>query len=163
MVKLIVYLLILQKKTTERNYNFVFSFGAGSIISTVSDLHKWIHSLFKTKQLLTTDEYLTYLIQLDQEDEIWGHQGGLLGYQSILLYDLDQNQAVVILSNLNYDMYSLYHELVELSGKHIKDFQIRAGEAGIEKEFSKALEQYPYIMPVSIAIDLLSENNSDFK
>jgi CubicO group peptidase (beta-lactamase class C family) len=151
------YLVTINPKTqkNERDFNFVFAYGAGSIISSVSDLNKWLAAVFKSDKLLTTQKYKQYLIQLDIEDNIWGHQGELPGYQSIVLYDLEKKRSVVILSNLNYDMFSLYHELVELSGKNINDFDLRGGESGVEREFNHALEKCPLLAPANVALDLL--------
>jgi CubicO group peptidase (beta-lactamase class C family) len=152
--------------TPTKDYNFIFTYGAGSVFSTINDLNNWIDTIFKTKKLFSSEKTKRQFIKLSQEDTLWGHQGELPGYQSMLLVDLNDMRSVIILSNLNYDMWSFYHEVVTLSGKNIKNFAKRGGVNGMEEELTKALEDNPYLMPVNLAVDILNNtgvNNSLFR
>ena len=54
-----------------KDYNFVLTYGAGSVISSANDLDKWLDTLFYTNTLFTTSAVKEEYIQLSQEDNVW--------------------------------------------------------------------------------------------
>jgi CubicO group peptidase (beta-lactamase class C family) len=86
--------------------------GGGSLFSTVEDLHRWNLALFGGKLLspaslkkMTTAvlKGYGYGIAVSEENgrKRFGHDGGIEGFNSTLLYYPDSRMTVVVLSNLN--------------------------------------------------------------
>jgi len=143
--------------TPERDYNFAFAYGAGSIFSTINDLQHWLKTLFETSNLLKTKKAKQQLINFDLDENLWGHQGELPGYQSIVLANPKSKTYLIILSNLNYDMYALSDELSKISSQKDKHHSFQDQKEFLEDAFEEQLEKYPYLTPAKIAKNLLSE------
>lgn len=140
-----------------RDYNFIFTIGAGSIFSTIDDLKKWIKSAFYTDLLIQSSKTKKILIKFNLEGDIWGHQGELPGFQSILLVNFSSKKNTIILSNHNLDSYGFLTEVSDNAGLNINSFEQRGGIDGLLEELDDAFSKNPYLMPVNIAIDLLNQ------
>lgn len=87
--------------------------GDGGLISTVGDLTKFYEALLVDEALLSEDS-LEELLTFQEDDEdgqyslgfsawdtefgtVWGHSGGVLGFQSLALYIPDEDVMVMVL------------------------------------------------------------------
>lgn len=154
--------LLPRERAQVKDYNFVFTIGAGSIISTIDDLKKWVQAAFYSDALLQTSKTKKLFVDFDVEDGVWGHQGELPGFQSILLVDFANRKDTIILSNIDFDAYGFLTEVVDNAGARIDDFAQRGGIDGLEQEMEEALSQNPYLIPINIAVDLLADSKESF-
>jgi CubicO group peptidase (beta-lactamase class C family) len=83
--------------------------GAGAIVSTPTDLTKFITALFDGKLVsqkslnqmkMITDNYGSGILQFPYDDKkLFGHTGGIDGFNSMLVYLPEQKLAVAYISN----------------------------------------------------------------
>lgn len=107
------------------NWDFGVLFGAGGILSSVSDLSKFVLAHFSplNKELsLTRKATFTindnmkiglglHIIKLDKDHEVYWHNGGTGGYSSSLVFDTKKKNGVIILSNLS--AFSPYNKNID--------------------------------------------------
>ena len=107
------------------NWDFGVLFGAGGILSTVSDLSKFVLAHFSpsNKDLaLTRKETFSingnmkiglglHIVTLDKNQEVYWHNGGTGGYSSSLAFDTKKKNGVIILSNLS--AFSPYNKNID--------------------------------------------------
>ncbi len=118
--------------------------GAGSIVSSATDLLKWNQALHKTRSVLPDSLYSMFLqeyldgygygIGIDPSDlgKILGHSGGIGGFRTLLCYFPDHDLSVIVLSNISYDYDKIdgeYKELFIALQETIPDERERAHEA----------------------------------
>jgi CubicO group peptidase (beta-lactamase class C family) len=108
--------------TPMQNWDFPELPGSGALLSTVNDLLKFLAAnLGLTMSPLTNAMRSTHEVRFDsdgemapvglgwgisdyQGTEIVGHSGGTGGYRSLILFDLEQQTGVVVLSNSANDI-----------------------------------------------------------
>ncbi|WP_049790094.1 serine hydrolase domain-containing protein [Paenibacillus sp. JDR-2] len=106
------------------------AYAAGAIISTIEDMHLWDQALY-TEQLLTKpslDLMFTpvkgerdfqygcgWIIQDTPFGKLVCHSGGIPGFSSVLLRFIEQQTAVIVLSNILQDVSAIGKQLAELA------------------------------------------------
>lgn len=117
------------------------SMGAGSLVSTVSDLNRFLFALENGKlvskaslaQMKTmVDGYGLGLFQLPYNDDLgYGHTGGIDGFQSVLAYFPDHNTYVAFCGNgIKYTRNEIVLNCLKLyfnDSKTIPDVQEKPG------------------------------------
>ncbi len=101
--------------TETENWDFNILFGAGGVLSSVSDLSKFVsaHFVESNKDLALTrqatytvdDEMKVglgwHIIKVSDDTEVYWHNGGTGGYKSSIVLDIKMNSAAIILSNIS--------------------------------------------------------------
>ena len=102
--------------TAEGGYAYLFS--AGSVVSNVEDVNKWL-SLVTTDEIFTPQDRKTieksllfYNYGWNTSDELWHHSGRTYAYSSQVYADYKTDTKLVVLTNLAF-----YGELNEISIK----------------------------------------------
>lgn len=147
--------------------------GAGSIISTSTDLLKWNQALHKDKTVLpielyhllikaNLDEY-GYGIGIEENSTglLLGHSGGIGSYQSLLLYMPEQDLSIVVLSNICYDFDKIEGEFKQIEEglrDTIPDEKRRNGAA-----IKTILEKYPNTRGFEMIMDHIGKLFSGIK
>ena len=143
--------------------------GAGSIISSVSDLLKWNQALHVDKKILPKELYhlfinpilddYAYGIGLENTESfglVLGHTGGISSYRSFLFYIPEHEISIVVLSNVSFDFEKIevdYRALSSQLGETIRD------EAECNQTaFKMILQKYP----ISRGFDLIEEEFEKF-
>jgi CubicO group peptidase (beta-lactamase class C family) len=112
--------------TTVSNWDFGVLFGGGGILSTTADLAKFAAAQFDTKNKVsalmkiptfTINEKMKiglgwHLLPSKNGKEMLWHNGGTGGYSSSMAVDVDNESAVIILSNVS----GLHPEMANIDG-----------------------------------------------
>lgn len=113
-----------------------FEFGAGGIYSTVEDLYKWYKSIYSdkllkkaswNKMLTPYSEYygygwLTGNVEVDNvKKKVIGHNGQSFGYSSAFIKYVDDDTAIIVLSNFENFRLGNIANLVSCDLKRIID------------------------------------------
>ena len=97
------------------NWDFDVLFGAGGILSSTSDLCKFVQAHFDdnnqtlalTRKVTLTVNTKTkvglglHVVKLNEKQDVFWHNGGTAGYSSSLSFDTEQKTGVIILSNVS--------------------------------------------------------------
>lgn len=127
-----------------------FTKGTGSIISTASDLLKWIQAL-TSGRVLPKDLYnlllkKNYGIGSDPLPigMIYGHKGRLDSFNSTLFFIPNLDAIIIVLSNLEYDwdLFNSEYQEIKSSLKHEEHSSFSEEELD-ELIKTKILEKYP--------------------
>lgn len=102
-------------KETE-NWDFDILFGCGGVLSSVSDLAKFVSTHFDEsnkelaltrKATFTVDNEMKvglglHIIKTSDNNDIYWHNGGSGGYKSAMEFDMETKSAAIVLSNLSF-------------------------------------------------------------
>lgn len=105
-----------KERTAEGDYPYLFS--AGSVVSTVEDVNKWLHlvnsdSIFTDKDRKTIEKSLMlYNYGWNTSDNLWHHSGRTYAYSSQVYADYKTDTTMVVLTNVSF-----YNDLGEISMK----------------------------------------------
>lgn len=122
------------------NINQSSAFGAGDMVSTIADLACWVEVLYSGRVLNedSTAEMMDVLTTGDPSHPYYGlgcmytpglgygHNGGTLGYISVMRYDTDNNVAIVTYMNRvtnDADRYAVLYD-VAYSAKRILGYEV---------------------------------------
>jgi CubicO group peptidase (beta-lactamase class C family) len=102
--------------------------GAGSIISTAVDLHRWNLALHREKTVLPKELYELFLtpdkngyaygigVDTIPAGLFYGHSGGIGSYSTHLLYMPERDLSIVLLSNIGLDFSKIQEEFMAIEG-----------------------------------------------
>ena len=158
------------KKQTETDLSIPL--GAGAIVSTTSDLIKFIELLFAAKIVSSEslekmktieDNYGMGLFQIPFYDKkSFGHTGGIDGFSSLLAYFPNEDVSIVILSNAATNYLTNDVAIILLSAVFDKPYEIPVFsnyEVSLEElnqyVGTYASEQIPLKITISVKNDVL--------
>lgn len=127
--------------------------GAGAVVSTASDINKFLNAFFNDK-IVTSDSrkkmmkiengYGLGLFKTPYESKVsYGHNGGIDGFQSMAYYMPEENVSITYLSNgTDYDVKSIFLDALGIyfnKGKDLPSFLpvMKLKESDLDKYLGK--------------------------
>lgn len=114
--------------------DYPYLFSAGSVVSTVEDVNKWL-SLVTTDEIFTPQDrkvieksLMLYNYGWNTADNMWHHSGRTYAYSSQVFADYHTDTKMVILTNVSF-----YSDLNELALKVYLPLVNAAKQAGVNK------------------------------